>query len=537
MSIFTNKSPNILSNDFDLTVRAVPSITEIKFYFGNTEIPPPPIPEMENQSPYSYYKYFQFIGLRLFLVKIDENGNVVQLLAQSNYLSGTAQMLFQYNNNTVRLEENEKIAMYYSISGKYNSNTGLSPSPQIRIRLHFESYGDQPSNISDQFNIFRVSRTTITPKSNTKISLIFETLSRLTEIICGKTVKSNWYGRPDSNINPTNVVGGGALKAISTGFEIREANLNMNESNSDIPKPKSISFKDLFTSLSAIDNIGYGWEQDENGELYLRLERWNYFYKPDLLLIINNPNKKIRDFNGDNCYVGIDIGYEKYETAEIINSIDSFHTKLSFKSPVKSIQNILEKLSKFIADPYTIELTRNENNSSKWKYDENFFIFELKQNNSNAEYDISQGVQDHDNTFFSPDTYYNFRISPHRNALRLAERLFQFTLPNNILKFLSGEGNIYAKGKPKIENGFTYLEDSGDAAIIAENDNIQKINPVLKSEIIKFEYPLCFDDYNKIMANPYGIIRVDGEDCYILKITYKLNDRLAAFELIPIATN
>ena len=123
----------------------------------------------------------------------------------------------------------------------------------------------------------------------------------------------------------------------------------------------------------------------------------------------------------------------------------------------------------------------------------------------------SQGI-------FSEDTTFNMRISPQRNAIRHASRFFEVTAPTrNILQNTSGTSNIEASGAVKIENNTIYLEDSAAGAVVAENQNIPKINPIIKPELIRCDYPFTFSDYKRIRSNPYGIIKVNGEECYIKK--------------------
>jgi hypothetical protein len=101
---------------------------------------------------------------------------------------------------------------------------------------------------------------------------------------------------------------------------------------------------------------------------------------------------------------------------------------------------------------------------------------------------------------------------------------------------MSGKGNIDARGIPSIlPRGTDCLHDSGEGEVIAENQEIGRKTPLLKPEILSFEYPFTFADYAAVLANPYGKIVVDGEACYIQKITPSLMKGTASFELIPVA--
>ena len=64
--------------------------------------------------------------------------------------------------------------------------------------------------------------------------------------------------------------------------------------------------------------------------------------------------------------------------------------------------------------------------------------------------------------------------------------------------------------------------------------------PIYKLESWEFEYPLSFDDYSLLKANPRGIIQVrygqqtDFQDCYLREIEYRPNQGLATFVLLPL---
>jgi hypothetical protein len=85
------------------------------------------------------------------------------------------------------------------------------------------------------------------------------------------TVKSNWFGRPDSEINPAISTGGGSMRCLANGLRIRNATLTDGSDGYF-----SVTMKELYDSLNAIDNIGMGFSV-ENGILYIRIEPWKWF--------------------------------------------------------------------------------------------------------------------------------------------------------------------------------------------------------------------------------------------------------------------
>lgn len=448
-------------------------------------------------------------------------------------------------------------------------------------------------------NYFSLQSNTTASDSRTYVALVHETLSRVSEIISGLTVKSNWYGRFDSEVNPIQSgVGGGAMKALSLGYWLRNA-VNTNGNPYDI----YVSFKDLFQSLNAMDNIGWGFET-ENGQICVRVERWSFFYNHNLLLSISNVEKS-RSLSDDSIFTRLSIGYDKYGEIDDDNTIDTFLTKRDYTTNIKSVDNELNCVSKFVSDPYAIEFTRRkalEKTTEDWTYDKNIFVFalcgksnmlsgvlypnffrihpsyvkyiqegyviksstgtlytivlinqlgytltnptmpsgngqvelfELVGHNTELNIEIDKGVIDSENTIISPETMYNARISPARNAIRWAERFFEANSPVKELKYTAGTVNVEAKMKAKTEEGKLYLEDSAESIVLSENGNIAKINPILKPEIIELTSPISHDIYNNIKNDPYGIIQVDGENCWIKEMQYNFKTSEAKFKLIP----
>jgi len=459
----------------------------------------------------------------------------------------------------LKLEMDNKQTISHDISYKESISMNYGEKVAVLFRFfnmairnddefYFNYSIDYTAKVGSGISITALSQS---EPSSHNVSLVHESLSRLSEIISGYngdekglTVKSDWYGRHNSNVNHYDILnyfGGGSLKAILNGYELRNQNLTSGER-----PPIKLSFKDLFESLSAIDNIGWGfWEEKESGKLYLRVERWQWFYNEDVIMTINNPNNVKRTIQANKVYTRLKTGYEKYLDEQEINAIDTFHTNREYYTGLKAVDNKLEKICKFIADPYAIEVTRRQEfniDTTNWKYDEDIFIVALHFEGWMNDFSIDIGITDTEDgnniaTIISPDTMYNARISPQRNAIRWAERFFEAASNRNSLDYTAGTGNITAKGKPAERNhpyfADYYLEDSGVGAAISEKDNIAHKAPLLKPEILSFDYPITFEQYAAILDNPYGKIIVDGEECYIQKVTPNLIERKASFELIP----
>lgn len=375
---------------------------------------------------------------------------------------------------------------------------------------------------------FSIETLDIVEDSKSDVSFVHESLSRVSEIISGLTVKSDWYGRDDSNVNDTQAVfGGGSLKALVPGFWLR----NAVRTNGEEYKFE-LSFKELISSLNAIDNIGWGFSV-ENGNLYIRVERWDWFYNNNVVLEINNPKSKKRTINADKIYTRLSVGYEKYGDTNDVNSIDTFHTKREYSTKLKAVDNEVSAISKFVACPYAIEFTRRKSldkTTEDWRYDENTFIFCIARLEGN--YFIETGVTVSDNTIISPETVVNARISPLRNAVRWSDRFFEVnrSIPGE-LSPLSSTGNAGAKCTPAL--GYDDVCEDSIVGVGFENQIIEHKQPRLKPETIDIETKLTKTQYNSLKKDPYGIIKVDGESCWLESVERDFNTSESVLKLIP----
>jgi len=388
------------------------------------------------------------------------------------------------------------------------------------------------------------------PSTNANMSLLHETMSRIAESITNKqiTVKSDYYGRKDSNINPTNTNGIGSFKALATGLRVRNIPLR-DAAGNDMENSDTLftlSFSDVIKSLTAIDNIGFGFVT-ENGIQYLHVESLEWFYKIGKPIFeIHNPNKIERGIDSNRLYSIFKCGYKKYET-ENFNGLDAFHTEREYRTRLKLKNNAMEQKSDFIADGYAIEYTRREsiNTTSDWRYDNDVFIFCLKKTHAFQgpdSYVIDLGASETGNTMISPDTVYNMRISPVRMAKKWLNRLSSlgFGKKEDII-FTSGTGNLQAKGRARIKVPIDILPPlipdeyaDKDTELYVENQNFKNNSLILLPELIKVpEYPVTVNEYKTIKENPYGIITVDDTPCYISEIKYKKQKNTASFVLIP----
>lgn len=533
-----------------------------------------------------------YTSLKLIVYKIDGTASILSetdiypLLDPNVYTNYD----IAFSGNTT-LNVNGIIGVYvYGLSTK-------SPSEDYSIKMLSNSY----INISSVSNEYLSDVTTDTILIDSAINRVVSEISDIPYI-------SDWY--KNDNVIPS--FGGGALKSLTKGFWLRNA------VKYDTDKYQlSISFKTLFRSLNAIDNLGFGFSKEPitlseqinltteyqslqsdiqfttditdvlsigdilthidgnyigftayivsfpdeftarfDGDVsefyadgvianithyyeglgdYLRVERWNWFYNSDVLLTINNPAKKQRSFMPEMLYTRLICGYKKFAGAEDLNGKETFHTEYKYTTNIKAIDNELNVVSDFIADPFLIEFTRQkafDKTSDDWKFDENIFILQLQYNGG---YQVDSMVYDVFDTMTDLQPF-NSLITPARNAIRHSER---FTKD---LTYINSGYNDTAKIKKydidddgNAEIPYYNIEDSAPTLNgLSENENINVGGQLLRPELLSFEYPICKADFQTIKENPYGRIIVDGETCFIKEIIRTPLTGLCELKLIPL---
>lgn len=402
---------------------------------------------------------------------------------------------------------------------------------------------NHPSVIQLQIKEGSYIEVTLNSKAEDKVSapliMVHEALNTITESISDNalSVKSNLYGRTDSVVHKQSTIGDGALKAITNGYKIR--GLYTDENNE---RNMPLSFKEMIESLDAIDCIGWGFSQEDNATC-IRVERWDWFYKNNRLLEIDHPAELTRRVDTDKAISELNIGYKKYTTADDISSIDSLHGERVFTTTTKSVTQEKTALCEFIADNYAIEETRRAamttEKDEEFKYDENVFIFGLISNENG--YAIARDIARQKNdTIANIQEAYNTLISPTRNAVRWISRLFCI---NGLKPFKLTKGTINYKAQVMTEesrDGLVVIPDlmnsipgqSEDMALQEQYGDIV-IPRVFKAEEVSITYPITLEQYQAIKQNPYGLVVVDGEECWIKEFTYDFNTSEAEFKLTP----
>jgi hypothetical protein len=392
----------------------------------------------------------------------------------------------------------------------------------------------------DDDTFFTLLASKLCPATTSNVYMVNEAFSRVTEAItdgCLK-VKSNYYGRTDSEPYASTEDGCGALRVLTSGLKIRRAE------NARF----FASLKDLFEGHRGIDNIGMGIEDNPNlpNTQWLRIEPVDHFYQDtEVLSLPYVPNAQIA-IQEQLHYSLIKTGYKKWEV-ESINGLNEFNSNREYRTSLSTVSNTLDLTSAFVAGGYPWEITRQqsfaETGQADTKFDNDTFIACVERDAYG--FHIEQGNIENPTNIFSPDTAYNWRIRPLYNLMRWFKSIAN-SYPNlvdttNKLFFSQGTGNFLAGGEiggaypecklentQKPENKDLYISDFADEA-----DAI----PIWKPEYLTLKYPLSVKNYRTIQAKPYGYISVGcGNSAQFIKgfireIRYNLNRGEADFIL------
>jgi hypothetical protein len=383
----------------------------------------------------------------------------------------------------------------------------------------------------DNDTVFTVSANKVCPTTDANVYAINETLSRITEAItdnCLK-VKSDYFGRTDSQPYASAEDGCGSLRVTTSGLKIRRA-----------PTPAFFaSLKDMFDGLRGIDNIGMGIEANPFIPNYnwLRIEPVEYFYQDNEILALPFVPEAEISIQEQLHYSNIDSGYQKWEV-ERINGLDEPNSNRKYRTGLSSVNNTIDITSKLIAGSYAIETTRQQSfadtGAADTTYDNETFIICVER--QAYSFIVEQGNIDNPANVFSPQTLYNWRIRPFSNLMRwfksIANSYPNISDSSHKLFFASGTGNFLAEGEIggaypacKLENGVK--AENRDLGVMDFADATEA-TPLWKPEHGTLKYPLSVADYKKLKANPYGYISFqcgtgEWKKGYIQNLRYRLN--------------
>lgn len=359
----------------------------------------------------------------------------------------------------------------------------------------------------DTESFFNMSGSVTCEATPVQAYLLHEALSRVTEAITNNCirVKSEYYGRTDSQPFAFPADGCGGPRMITSGLKIRQAEEDK----------CFVSLKDLIEGLLPIDNIGMGIEEDTiPGKYVLRVEGLDFFYQDVELLRLDAIPVAQSEVEEARHYARIEAGYPKWEVQRV-NGLKEFNSTREYRTSIDTLNNTLDLKSNLVTGSYPIEITRQQSfavtGAADTTYDNEIFLISLFRGGYlYSELLVEQGNIVNDANIFSPQTMYNWRLRPVANLMRwfrsIAAGYPNISDTDSKLFFNSGTGNIVATG----EQSSSFCKP--EKTVTQENQNISSgqidisATPLWKNETISIEYPLSLNDYNKIKANPYGFI-------------------------------
>ena len=444
-----------------------------------------------------------------------------------------------------------KIYLQVTCGGTYQNTWAGNPGANVHQKLY--------AFCQTLFNQNTWLKATVTHKFKdtvTKHFMIHEAFSRTVEAYTGNILKvySDYYGRTDSQPFAYDVDGCGSLRTIMTGLFVRQFPSHLDTGQSPNNKARmSVSFDQIYEAMNAIDCIGYGIEVDptDSSKKVVRIEPVEYFYNSSTVIMeCDNVPELRRVAKTDNYISKFLFGYNKWE-AESTMGLDEFNTKREYRNNLKTIKRTLEKKCDFIASGYTLEVERHEefaiDPTKDTSYDNEIFLICLRRDGTSVK--VEQGMHCLDipgaQNVIDPDTVYNARISPVRNLLRWLKilNLTYFPLysdPDALWIFAKGDANYnvimelisgcFNEGNPLSESQNVSVADLTTGA---------SGKPLVKPQVVDYDYPVSWAQYNAIKANPYGVVKYREFDTqpwsegFLLNLKYRPESGSATFELLP----
>ncbi len=216
-----------------------------------------------------------------------------------------------------------------------------------------------------EVNVAKVSLAQPTPCRGV---LIHEALEQVVRVITGQpgAVQSDYFGRTTSQPQPYAADGCASAYMLTNGLQVRQ---------SETGKQPTFSFRDLFSDLDSIFNIGMGVVQDR-----VVVEPKRFFFQNVEVARFSWVKGLRREIAQEYINNRLEVGYNKYEF-ETILSLDDAHTKREFNNHLKKLSGDYTKVSRLVASGYSIEFARRAPLSGNTKkgnnYDNDNFIIAL----------------------------------------------------------------------------------------------------------------------------------------------------------------
>jgi len=408
----------------------------------------------------------------------------------------------------------------------------------------FHSYGDLKVHYTINNWNYNLINYSDCVRTACKTSMINETLSRMVEAYTNDCmrVKSDYFGRTDSEPYTSSSDGCGSLEVFASGLNMRGA-----RNAAYVQPPFLLDWDTAFNGLKPIHNIGYGLETDTvRGAPYewIRVENYEHFYDTSVVLTLPYPNLITREVDTKEMVSQIKIGYNNWGNEQQQGRNDVFASR-EIASNLSRVSNSLNLNSNLVASDFAIEFTRRIYGLSSVDspFDDKVFIICMVRDGGDIIVELFPSATA--TNVYSVDTMKNIRITPMRNLLRNIPTLSKYIKTSLAYEFYfkNGEANfIAAIDTATIEDCIlevqgVELREDNPITDLATFETASFGTPILANELVSFEYPLTCAEWLTLKANPYGLIEYScangtSEFGWIKQFNYNAYQGMASFKLI-----
>lgn len=225
-----------------------------------------------------------------------------------------------------------------------------------------------PFNYNYNIAMMSIVGQTIAPSSTAQMKSSFQVLSdalKLASVTDYDVLKSTFFES-----------GCGQLLYLTNGFNVRGIN-----------KSLKASPKDLIDMLSKLYCLGWGVEYDLLKKELIRIEPVEYFYQNVEIIELDNISDYVKEIDSTKYYNQIEVGFSKYSKQRETDkgfTLDDFHTKHNYSTPIKTNKNKLSIISDLVLSAYEIEILRrkqflkgSDKEGANYSEDENVFGIQL----------------------------------------------------------------------------------------------------------------------------------------------------------------
>lgn len=307
-----------------------------------------------------------------------------------------------------------------------------------------------------------------------------------------------------------------------------------------IDSPLPLNFKDLFTSLKAIWNVGYMFDKSIDGNMRIRIEEYAYFFQ-NTEIVFNPPlSSRITGYDIQSAImpelIPIDIktGFDNFEYLSI-NGRGEPNVTHQRTSPMNTATKF-ENISKLRGDTKGILTNLSTpidlNGTVDTRNDSGVFIVKTQRNityNWVPERDFNI-VIDEDTSIFKNDLL-NRYFTPSRMLIRQGNRIKagMTKMNTDVIRFQVSDKSANLKTTGGSTSGV-------DQYTITESDDIyisSLENPIYKAIKHTITCRFDFSDLEAIQANPLGYIKFsDTISGFLLSLKKKNNEDKAELTII-----